>query len=78
MKDLLAKVTLPIENLGMTMLEDPIGRGKPRKDRHLYRGKMYSIAELQELSGLNYKTIDSRIRYGWDMEKVMNKPVQEH
>jgi len=53
------------------------GRGAPSK-LYLYRGEHYTIKQLEEISGFNSKTISSRIYMGWDIEKIMNEPVQEH
>ena len=43
-----------------------------------YRGKTLSISQWAKLSGLHRNTIDFRIKKGWDIEDVFNKPLQQH
>lgn len=42
--------------------------------RFEYRGQMYDIRELSEISGIPYLTIKARLcYYGWDIERAMTE-----
>lgn len=52
-------------------------RNKRNSRRYEYRGKLRSMAEIAELSGVHYGTLRSRLRnYGWDLERAISQPVQ--
>ena len=40
-----------------------------------YRGVSYTMPELAALSGFSPATLRTRIRSGWSMEDVMNRPL---
>lgn len=40
-----------------------------------YNGKLYSVKELSQLSGLSTKTIYKRLKRGWDIESTVEIPV---
>ena len=40
-----------------------------------YRGRKLCAGELAEISGLSFDTIRARIRYGWPIEQVVNRPA---
>ena len=43
--------------------------------KYEYRGQMYDIRELSELSGINYYTLKGRLtHYGWTVERAISEP----
>lgn len=43
-----------------------------------YNGKKYNIAELADITGINYGTIYTRIMYyGWSVDRAVNTPVKK-
>jgi len=47
-----------------------------RSDSIIYKWKC--IAEWSRELNIPYKTLSARVRYGWDMEKVLNSPVRKY
>lgn len=41
-----------------------------------YDGETYTIAEWSRIVGINESTIRQRLRYGWDIEDVLRRPVK--
>jgi len=51
-------------------------RNQRKTHRYAYRGKLFTIAELGELSSVNPHTIQSRIQnYGWPVDKAVETPA---
>ena len=43
--------------------------------KYEYKGEMYDIRELSELSGVNYYTLKGRLtHYGWTVERAISEP----
>jgi hypothetical protein len=67
-------------NHGWTLeesLEIPVEREQFRLNKRLYEynGKLYTVKELAELSGLNEKTIYKRFKRGWNVEETVEIPT---
>lgn len=41
-----------------------------------FRGKKYTQSEFADNFNLSYHTVRNRIRSGWDLEKIVNTPVE--
>lgn len=39
-----------------------------------YQGKKYTISELTDAYGIKYNLVASRIRKGWDVDRIINTP----
>ena len=42
-----------------------------------YNGESHCVAEWAEITGINVRTLDSRLRLGWSVERVLTRPVQK-
>jgi hypothetical protein len=53
----------------------PRQQNNNRRDNHflVYKGKTQTIAQWSRELDINYKTIYSRIKRGWNIEKIFNK-----
>lgn len=40
-----------------------------------YRGKVYSVAELSQITGLPRSAIDSRLHRGWTVDRIVETPL---
>ena len=50
-----------------------------RNNRKLeYNGKLYCCSELAEMANLRNDTFFVRLKYGWDINKIMTTPVKEN
>lgn len=54
----------------------PTEQARNRKSnvRYLWNGKEMCIAELSEISGIERKTLEYRLRIGWPLDKAMLQP----
>jgi hypothetical protein len=43
-----------------------------------YKGKKYTITELQRLGGFKQGTLQERVKNGWDIERAMDTPVKKY
>ena len=58
-----------------TKKEQPINC---RKDNYnTYKGKVITTGEVADKYGIKYETIESRLRRGWTIEKIIETPVKE-
>lgn len=46
-----------------------------RKDYFEYNGRLLTKYDIAEMTGINFKTIQSRFYYGWDIERIINTPA---
>jgi len=42
-----------------------------------YKGKRLPLTEWAKILGIDYRTLVSRFRYGWSVDKAFNRPVQK-
>jgi hypothetical protein len=42
-----------------------------------YRGKMYTKKQLSEIGNMSYETFNSRLGYGWSVEKAVETPIRK-
>ena len=40
----------------------------------IYKGRKYTLSQLAKEYNLNYSLVKNRIRYGWNIEKIINTP----
>lgn len=52
-------------------------RNTRRNRRITFRGETRCLSEWVEILGLNYRTLASRLKAGWDLERAMTQPVQQ-
>lgn len=48
------------------------------KNYYLYNGEKYSVIDLANISKISTSVIYSRIKLGWDMDKVMTTNIRNH
>lgn len=67
------KLTLERINYGWD-IEDAFFKAKGRIKYYDYNGKKLSLKDIAKITGLQEKTIKSRLDHKWDMEKIMMMP----
>lgn len=42
-----------------------------------YNGESYTLYDWAALTGIDFRSLRSRIRYGWDIEKALTTPIRK-
>jgi hypothetical protein len=45
---------------------------------HFKGGIKMKLSKICKEHGVNYRTVQTRLRRGWTLEDALNKPVQKH
>lgn len=58
---------------------DKFVQANNKRNNHkvLYNGEIYSLNELERLTGLDHRLIGNRLERGWDIEKIISTPTEK-
>lgn len=51
------------------------GRHKSKVKRCRYKGKLLTIPQLADATGMKYDTLYMRLKRGWSLEEALSKPL---